>query len=204
MTTCTPVYRLPIIEGTDRSCDQSDTWCAFAGALETELDRLDAVVARTATALPFAKVSLGVPQTFNATTSGSRIAFDTILDDSDNMVDLTANPGEIRAQRAGVYAVRCYIELGTTGSTANSFLFRLSGQGPVDAPSAIAPSPGGTMVLEFPDPGIANSMTWRLRSAWRVYLPQSRFFATITYGAIAPGATAQLTRAEMDVVWMGD
>lgn len=204
MTTCTPVYRLPIIEGTDRPCDQGDAWCAFAETMETELDRLDAVVARTATAIPFAKVSLSAPQTYNATTSGSRIAFDTILDDSDNMVDLTANPGEVQAQRPGVYAVRCYIELGTTGSTANSFLFRLTGQGPVASPTAIAPSPGGTMVLEFPDPGIANSMTWRLRSAWRVSLPQSRFFATITYGAIAPGATAQLTRAEMDVVWMGD
>lgn len=204
MTTCTPIYRLPLIEGSDRPCDQSETWCAFAGTLETELDRLDSVVARTATAIPFAKVSLSTPQTFNATTSGSRIAFDTILDDSDDMVDLTANPGEVQARRAGVYAVRCYIELGTTGSTANSFLFRLTGQGPVNSASAILPGTGGNLSLEFQDPGIANSMTWRLRSAWRVSLPQSRFFATINYGAIAPGASAQLTRAEMDVIWMGD
>lgn len=204
MATCTPIYGLPYIECDDAPCDQSDVWCAFAEAVEAELDRLDNVVRRTADTIPMAKVSLSIPQVYNATTSGSVIAFDTVDEDTDDMVNFLAAPGEIRPQRAGVYSVRCYIELGTTGSGSNSFIFQLQGAGPINNPTVLLPTPGNNPIIQFPDPAIANSMTYCLRGIWRVSLPDSRFIPTISYGSISPGATANLTRAEMDVVWMGD
>lgn len=204
MTTCTPIYQLPYQEGGDRPCDAPEVWCDFAEAVEAELDRIDGVVLRTSVTIPLAKVSLSAPQTYDATTSGSVIAFDTVHEDTDGMVDFQLAPGEIRPQRSGLYSVRCYIELGTTGSTSNSFIFQLQGVGPVNSPTTILPTAGNNPIIQFPDPNLANSMTYCLRSMWRVSLPDSRFFPTITYGSISVGATAQLTRAEMDVYWMAD
>lgn len=211
MTSCTPIYQLPYPIGADAPCDIGDTTCAFAAAVEEELDRLDSVVSRTAVAIPLAKVSLSTPQTYSISLSGgvllsstSTILFDTVEEDTDNMVDLTTLPGTVLAQRTGIYAARCYIELGTSGSTANSFVFQLNSVGPIDNPGAILPPPGNNPLLQFPDPNLANSMAYCLRTIWRVTTPGSRFTATINYGAVTPPATALLNRAELDVIWLGD
>ena len=123
MATCTPIYRLPVIEGTDDPCDQSDTWCAFATAVEAELDRLDAVVDRTVDTIPMAQVRLTIPRLQAPNPGGGTpqfVPFDTIDVDTADMVDLTADPFTITLPRFGLYRVHLYVE-GTTAGAGNEW-----------------------------------------------------------------------------------
>jgi hypothetical protein len=110
MVTCTPQYGLPIVEGTDRPCDYDDTSCAFAEAVEAELDALDAVVARTATTIPVGWVRASAPFTVTQNTTTNVFAnppFDTVMMDTGNMVDLDSFNG-VTVRQAGLYIAWIY------------------------------------------------------------------------------------------------
>jgi hypothetical protein len=120
MTTCTPVYGLPCIDGGDAPCEQSATWCDFATIVEANLDRLDAVADRAIDSIPMAQVRLTVASSQAASPTGSAVyvSFDTVDVDTDNMVDLTANPFVITLPSFGRYFAYFSIQAATTG-TAN-------------------------------------------------------------------------------------
>lgn len=196
MPTCTPIYGLPYILGSDAPCDQSETWCGFAAAVEAELDRLDLIVARTNTVIPMAKVSISEPQALSST-----LNFDTVEEDTDDMVNLSESPRFIFAQRTGIYRVRFYTEVGTTGSTSSSFIVQVDAAGPLDSPGTIAPT--GNPIMQIGDPNLANSVSYSLQAYYRVTLVDSRFFASVQVGAVA-GTPTTINRAELDVEWMAD
>jgi len=100
MVACTPTYDLPYQEGTDRPCDLAPVWCQFAGVVETKLTEFDAILGRTATTVPFAKVRKTVA---GAGVDHNPIQFDTVSADNDGMVDLTAEPEIIRIRRPGFW-----------------------------------------------------------------------------------------------------
>ncbi len=104
MATCTPIYGLPVVEGSDRPCDVDDWSCNFATAVETQLEALDEVINRTFVTTPMAWV--------RSTTSVTQIVgiggalqpnFDTVVVDTDNMVDLNANAARILTQHGGMF-----------------------------------------------------------------------------------------------------
>lgn len=196
MSTCTPIYGLTYATGLDRPCDIDETFCAFATQVETELSRLDAVVARTDTAIPMAKVSISTPQAL-----GSPLSFDTVDEDTDDMVDFSESPQFIFARRTGVYLIRFYTEIGTTGDPASSFIIQVDAAGPIASPGTIAPF--GNPVLQINDPNLADSVTYSLQAFYRVTLPDSRFFASVQMGSIA-GTPTTVNRAELDAKWMAD
>ena len=111
MTTCTPIYQLPIVEGTDRPCDISDTSCAFAEAVEAQLDLLDAAVARTQGTTPFSMISIAGDIAVPSTTLIYTVQFDTTLVDTNNMVDLASDNTSIYIRTAGVYTFFVSLEL---------------------------------------------------------------------------------------------
>lgn len=90
MTTCTPIYGFTYALCSDRPCDINDAFCAQTGEVETQLDRLDAIVDRTVDTIPQFQVSLSAPFTLPPGTSN--VGFDTVGVDTDNMVNLTADP----------------------------------------------------------------------------------------------------------------
>jgi hypothetical protein len=196
MTTCTPIYGLDYPTGSDRPCDINDTFCALINQVELELDRLDSVVARTNTAIPMAKVSISTPQALSTS-----ISFDTVDEDTDDMVDLSESPTNIFAQRPGLYRARLYVEVGTTGSAASGFILQVDALGPVDTPAAINPTSGP--IVQIPDPNLANSVSYSLEAFYRITLADSRFFASVQAGAVA-GTPTTINRAELDVEWMAD
>jgi hypothetical protein len=90
MPTCTPIYGLSYPICSDPPCDVAGTFCEFTNQVETQLDRLDGVVDRTSDTIPQFQVSISAPYTLTGTSIV--IAFDTVLVDTDNMVDLTTDP----------------------------------------------------------------------------------------------------------------
>ena len=115
MPTCTPTYGFTYALCADRPCDIGDTFCEFAGQVDTELTRLDAVVDRTVDTIPQFEVAVG-PYTFVG--SNRNVAFDTINVDTDNMVDLTSDPFSFPITRTGRWFF--YFRVSTNGDIATS------------------------------------------------------------------------------------
>lgn len=105
----TPIYDLPYQEGSDPPCfgpgtgcdNLTSVWCDFVALVEAQLDTFDSIAGRTATAIPMAKIT--VEGTWTGGVCGA-IPFDTVLFDTDNMVDLNAGAG-ITPNRDGVYRI---------------------------------------------------------------------------------------------------
>lgn len=196
MPTCTPIYGLEYAIGSDRPCDIDETFCSFVTQIEAELDRLDLIVGRTNTAIPMAKVSIGAPQALS-----SLISFDTVDEDTDDMVNLSESATFIFTQRPGLYRVRSYVEVGTTGSAASTFILQVDAAGPITSPASI--SPAGNPILQIVDPNLANSVSYSMEAFYRTTLADSRFFASVQVGVVA-GTPTTINRAELDVEWMAD
>lgn len=207
MPTCTPGYRLPFPVGADAPCDADETLCALSTAVEAVLDRFDATIARTFTAIPMAKVSLSTPQLIdpNVTVPSFTVRYDTTLEDTDNMVDLALANNAIYANRPGIYMVRFYFELGTSGFTTNNFQASVGAFPPLSGtPVATQPPNNQSPDLLFVDPNLANSMSYTLREYFKVTTPGSFFTSTVWFVGFGAGNTAMLSRAEFDVEWMAD
>lgn len=119
MPTCTPIYGLAYIACSDRPCDQSTTWCDFTATLESNLDRIDAIVDRTVDTVPQAQVRLTIPRTQGTNPGGGTpqlVPFDTVDVDTDNMVNLAADPFTILLPMQGIYFVYFNVEATTTGA----------------------------------------------------------------------------------------
>lgn len=107
---------LPYFEGTDSPClntgtlcDPSTLWCDFAEIVEGRLDEFDDVVARTATSTPIAWVQTTTAFTSTAgVNSEVFVPFDTVRMDTDNMVNLDANPNGFYVNTSGLYTVFGY------------------------------------------------------------------------------------------------
>lgn len=91
--------------GTDRPCDSWETWQRFGLDLDSRLSALDVDVARAA-GRPFAKVSTVTPQ--QLTLAEDLVAFDTVLADTDGMVDLNRLPEAVVPQRPGIYLLEAW------------------------------------------------------------------------------------------------
>lgn len=122
MTTCTPVYGFTYATGVDRPCDIDTTLCTFAGEVEAQLDRLDAIVDRVVDSVPMARVRLTIPFTFNNGVGGNRtlsIPFDSVDADTGAMVDLAVNPYTITLPRFGRYMMAFEMQAATVPAADN-------------------------------------------------------------------------------------
>src|SRR5688572_7425714 len=114
MPTCTPIYGFTYALCSDPPCDIGDTFCEMISQVEAELDRLDEVVNRTVDTIPQFEVSVGA---YTFTSSGDRkVAFDAVGVDTDDMVDLTADPFSFPINRTGRWFF--YFRVSTNGNTA--------------------------------------------------------------------------------------
>lgn len=108
MATCTPLYKLPVVEGSDRPCDYDDHSCDFAAAVEVQLDALDDVVNRTATTVPAAWLRLTGAESYDMTVgdgSTNEVIFTEVVLDTDDMVDLSVNSSGFTFTRRGLYLI---------------------------------------------------------------------------------------------------
>lgn len=117
MPASTPIYGLPYQVGSDPPCfgpgtgcdNLESVWCDFVDLVEAQLDENDAVVGRTATSIPMAGVSITFPagqvDPHSLPPAGNIIPFDTVMFDTDNMVQQDADGFFITPRRNGVYLV---------------------------------------------------------------------------------------------------
>lgn len=105
MTTCTPIYGLPVVEGSDDPCDIDGWSCDFATAVESQLDALDAVVQRTSTTIPMVWIRRTTPYVSTVGSFSYVPEFDTVVVDTDNMADLTTMSTGVTFNTPGVYQI---------------------------------------------------------------------------------------------------
>lgn len=162
MATCTPLYGLPYAEGSDRPCDIDETLCAFADAVETQLDLLDAVVDRVADTVPMVQVKLTTPYVFASTGNTTlTIPFDTISFDTANMVALGSNAYQVTLPRGGRYLVSFQAQLSTVpiGDTVTMQL--APGLPPYDAYTSDSSTPvylNGASEIRYAPPGSGQAV----------------------------------------------
>lgn len=203
MPTCTPFYDLPFIIGTDRPCDQSATWCAFAAAVDAELDRFDDIVDRTIDTIPMAQIRLTLPRTQAANPGGGLtvlVPFDTVDVDTDNMVDLAASPFTITLSRFGVYMVYFTVEGTTAGSNIE---WRIAAEHPTDSVANVA----SQRYLDDTSTPVVISSAGMYRYLNPVPAGTSDYTtadARLVLSADAAGAGLPLTAVTFGVYWMRD
>lgn len=113
MVAYTTNFCLPHFEGTDSPClntgticEPSTVWCDFIAGVEEQLNGIDEILGRTALALPIGFISY---QPTTAVAVADQIPFDTVLIDTDQMVDLEFFRGVI-PRRNGVYLIDAVIK----------------------------------------------------------------------------------------------
>jgi len=108
---------LPYFECTDSPClntgtvcEPSTVWCDLTALLEPRLNAFDDIVARTATAVPFAKAARSAVQTIdmNIPEYSPSVRFDTVLADNDNMISLDVDDRFIFVNRPGIWEFEAY------------------------------------------------------------------------------------------------
>lgn len=98
MTTCTPLYQLPYQACADRPCDFDDVACDFTDAVNALLSGFDSSMARTASAIPMARVRTQVPGFFPA------VDWTIVSADTDNLIDITVDQTVLTTSRDGFWA----------------------------------------------------------------------------------------------------
>lgn len=107
MVAYSTTYCLPCLEGSDSPCvntgtvcDPSTVWCDLVNIVEAQLNPLDALLSRTATAIPLASVTGTEPLIPSTPVT---VRFSTVEFDTDNMVNLDLDPTIVTPQRDGMY-----------------------------------------------------------------------------------------------------
>lgn len=118
MTLCTPTYLIPYQSCTDRPCDFDDVACDAATVIETNLNRIDAIINRTATTIPMAVVQMTSQPVYNASaTSPPAYVFDTVLADTDNMFS-PSDASFVTINTSGYYIVEVQVQWHPIGNAA--------------------------------------------------------------------------------------
>lgn len=122
---------LPYFECTDDPClntgtvcEPSTVSCDLAQALDARLLAYDAVIARTAVAVPFFKVARTATQLVDANLAGfdAQIHWDTVLADNDGLVDLDQDDTVAYIQRPGLWWFQLYLK-GLPPQTVGNLLY---------------------------------------------------------------------------------
>jgi len=197
MATCTPIYGLAVVECSDRPCDIDGTMCQFAQDVEVELDRLDAIVARTVTTIPQAVVASTESVTYTVVSSGIfATTFDTVLADTDDMFDATV-PQQILINTPGVYSLSANIWGTTTGAGGNSAGITLWFRTQTGTSSA-------TTVWSENRVFTANGLNFYLDSNGVIpFLAGDVFILSESVFFVVPD-TFTVNRIQLSVTWLGD
>jgi hypothetical protein len=116
----TAEFCLPYFEGSDSPCldtgtvcDPSTVWCDMAAIIDAAFTGFDETISRAVESFPYAQVAVsGVPFTFSSGTSNLFsvvVPWDTVVGDSDGMVDLDTNVNTVNLLRSGIWNLNCIV-----------------------------------------------------------------------------------------------
>jgi hypothetical protein len=198
MVACTTLG-LPYQEGTDAPCDLVETWCLFADVVEANLIASANVVGRTFTAVPFAKISSETSTAVSADTEEA-IAFDSLEADTDNMVNLAADPHRVFPQRPGVYMIVATIavENPTVNAIPELDVRYFNGTSFVFESDFVQVGATANLGSYF----VHSISTFEVTAAHLASVGRPYFVAAIVSNAVAPGIV--VATAQMAVTWVAE
>ena len=114
MVAYTQDFCLPYFEGSDSPCvdtgtvcDPSTVWCDMAAKIDETFTAFDETINRSVDSFPYAQVAISdVPFTFetgSSTGATHLLIWDTVVGDSDRMVDLNVDPSTVTIRRSGIW-----------------------------------------------------------------------------------------------------
>lgn len=200
MVTCSPVYGLETIEGTDRPCDFADTQCAEVQTLREQIALLDGINNRTAITIPIVKIAMTIPAeagtdaqlTSTSTNLLIRPIFDTVMADTDNMFTSDL-PDQVTINTPGMYGVFMFLQIASTaGSGSEGRMTTRVDIAPLTriAQNNLTFAPGGVFYL-------ASSGAWPVPTAGTVLAPGIQF-------SINGVDTVLPLYIEFGAFWLGD
>jgi hypothetical protein len=123
--TCTPIYGLPFATADSRPCDIDIPTCAALRIVDQKLNEWDAFYARTFTGVPQAMVSAGtdinVP-ILPASPTSPIFPFDTIVYDTDQIVNIDDPENLFIPRRSGYYQVEAWAASVQVNNDATCFI----------------------------------------------------------------------------------
>lgn len=187
--TCTPIYGLPYPTRSSNPCNIGDTLCDFATEVETELDRLDSIVGRTANTIPMVKVASTVSFLLTVASDDFPVPFDTVEVDTNNMFDGNAANTVITINQSGIYMFRSAVWSNSTGGGNPTAL----------SPRIVLPTEGFTISQNFVT-GISlfngSGGTYPMTAGQQAFLQLGL--------NIQSTDTITVYRMELSAVWLGD
>lgn len=200
MVTCSPVYGLETIEGTDRPCDFADTQCAEVTTLREQIALLAGINNRTAITIPIVKIAMTIPAeagtdaqlTSTSTNLLIRPIFDTVMVDTDNMFT-SDQPQQVIVNTPGMYGLFFQMQIASTAGSGN--IGGMTGRVDIAPTTTIARdnvsfAPGGTYNMAF-------SGAWPVPVAGTVLVPGIQFLIN------SPDTVLPLY-IEFGAYWLGD
>lgn len=120
MVAYTQDFCLPYFEGTDSPCVDtgapcapSTVWCDMAARIDEAFTGFDDTIDRAVESFPYAQVAISdVPFQISTGTSTAvqrLVLWDTVVGDSDGMVDLNVDPASINLRRSGLWNLNCIV-----------------------------------------------------------------------------------------------
>lgn len=120
MVAYTTGFCLPYFEGSDSPCVDtgevcapSTVWCDMAAKIDAAFTGFDDTISRAVESFPYAQVARSdTPFTFSTGTSTAAtllVLWDTVVGDSDGMVDLNVDPSSITIRRSGLWNFNCTV-----------------------------------------------------------------------------------------------
>lgn len=200
MVTCSPIYGLEMVEGSDRPCDFADPQCAEVATLREQIDLLEGINNRTAATIPIVKIAMtvaavaGTDSEFTSTNANTltRVVFDTVMVDTDNMFT-SDQPQQITVNTPGMYGLYMQMQIASTaGSGSEGRMFVRTDISPLTRimQDCVTFAPGGVF-------NIACSGAWPIPAAGTVLVPGIQFNITI------PDTVLPLY-IEFGAFWLGD
>lgn len=121
MVAYTQEYCLPYFEGTDSPCVDtggvcapSTVWCDMAARIDEAFTAFDETINRAVDSFPYAQVAVSdtplIFDTGNSTGVNHLVLFDTVVGDSDGMVDLTIDPSTVNLRRSGIWNLHLILD----------------------------------------------------------------------------------------------
>lgn len=130
MVAYTAEFCLPYFEGSDSPCVDtgeicapSTVWCEMAAKINDALVAFDVEIDRAVASFPYAQVAVSeVPFTFSSGVSNSAemvVTWDTVVGDSDGMVNLGVDPTTVNLRRSGIWNLSCIAVMRNTIDNSN-------------------------------------------------------------------------------------
>ncbi len=117
MVAYTQDFCLPYFEGSDSPCVDtgeicapSTVWCDMAAKIDAAFTAFDETISRAVTSFPYAQVALSEVVALNSGSSNLinyPVLWDTVVGDSDAMVDLNVDPSTVNLRRSGIWDLNC-------------------------------------------------------------------------------------------------